>query len=288
MGDKIVVKGYKIQGQIDQYGIRSVYKALCIRDGKEVFLTTMPAKSTAEMNNLRRRAQQSSLLRMPGIAVALDSGEAINEIFYYTTEAISTQPILNYLAQISDRAEYTFTCLGLFLKALELLEYIHSAKTTHRDLSTQQLRVTEDGECVIEGFINGRPKQETRNIANMVFLPYISPEQLLGHAADVKTDIYSMGVILYELMTDHLPYTNNHMKMEDYKTGRVQAPSQHRLDLPDEVAGCILKAMASRNTRYASVREFADDIEAIYNKRSLRMKFQTMLRTFRNMLTLKM
>lgn len=274
MSQRIVVKGYQLGGKVDESGLRSIYKGLHIRSGQDVFITVIRVRPGRSLNQLARRAQLSKKLQHTSLVTAIDSGTLPNDRFYYTHKATSSFPLTQILAEVPREEDRHFAAVRYFLKLLEVIDYIHQARSTHRDLNTSQVRVTPLGIILLDGYINARPRMEARNIINIVNLPYMSPEQLTGAPADAKTDIYSLGVMLYELMTGSLPYTSNFAKQEDARQGIVPSPSLHKSNVSADLEGIMIKALAPRSSRYKHVGEMAADLEAYYNQRSIRLKIR--------------
>jgi len=275
MSSHIVVKGYQVGSLIDQSGLRNIYRALHLRSGKEMFLTVIAVRPGRSLNTLLRRAEQSKRLTLPGLVPSFEYGALPDDKFFYSHQAIPSFPLKRVLADTFDDVERFYTMIRYFDDVLEYVDYIHEAGSTHRDLNTSQIRVSHRDTVLLEGFINARPKLEPRNIANIVNLPYMSPEQLMGTArADRKTDIYSLGVILFELVTGSLPYESNHSKIEDIRQGIVPSPSFYKMDVPMELEAIIVKALAPRASRYSHIREFQRDLEKYYKKRALRQKLK--------------
>lgn len=195
---------------------------------------------------------------------------------------------MRVVAETPDGDDRLYLTIRYFLGLLELVDYIHEAGTTHRDLNTGQVRIDNNNKVLLEGFINARPKVEPRNIANVVNFPYMSPEQLMGAApADRKTDIYSAGVVLFELITGVLPYESNYSKVEDIRQGIIPSPSLYKMDVPTDLEAIIMKALAPRTSRYRHVRELMADLETFYNRRSIRYKLKDFSHTLRSLIGAK-
>jgi serine/threonine protein kinase len=274
MTTNIVVKGYKIFRQIDQQGLKTIYSALHLKSGKEIFITAIAVSPGRDLSALIKRSRISRKLILPSLVTAIDYGTLPTNTFFYSHEAIQSLPIKRILEETKDPSEYIYTVLNYFIEALEILAYVHDAQITHRNINSSQLRISAENTVVFEGFINARPKQESRNIANIVHLPYTSPEQLMGAPADRKTDIYSMGVILHELITTELPYTSNYSKIEEARNGSTPTPSKFMENIPTTLENIIMKALAPRRSRYNHVRDWIVDLEKFYDERSFKMKLK--------------
>lgn len=288
MTHRFVVKGYKLGSEIDRSGMRSIYRALHIRTGKEVFVTVINVRNERSLENLQKRAAVSQKCTNQCIVTALDYGLADDRCFYYTHKAIKTKPIVDAIDDVESNDKRMFFILRYFIKALECVEYLHLAKTTHRDLCTKNLRVDDKSNVILEGFINARPKIEHRDVASVVDLPYMAPEQLLGAPADRKTDIYSMGIILYELVTGVVPYNSNYTKIEDFRKGVAPSPSMDKMDIPSVIENSIMKALSGRNDRYNTIAEWFEDLYVWYGKRPLSLKFEDMAINIKKMFTVKL
>ena len=287
MTTNIVVKGYKIIRQIDQLGLRTIYNALHLKSGNEVFITTISVGPGRDLTSLIKRCRISRKLVLPTLVTAIDYGTLPNNMFFYTHGALPSLPIKRILEEIKNPADNLYTTLSFFMDALEIIAYIHDAQVTHRNINTEQLRISHSNKVHLEGFINARPKQESRNISNIVHLPFMSPEQLMGASADRKTDIYSMGVVLHELITGELPYPSNYSKTEDARNGVTPSPSKFMKDIHPSLENIIMKSLAPRKSRYNHARDWIMDLEQFYNERSFKMKFRDFSTSIKNIFAFK-
>ncbi len=285
MSHRIVVKGYQLCEQVDETGIRVIYRAIHLSSKREVFLTVFMLRAGRSQKMLARRAEQSKQLVWKRLASVLDHGTLPGGQFFFTQEARPSFPIAQVLREGKLGPERFFWMARYMMDALEAVAYIHGAGTTHRDLATHQLRVDADDGILLEGFINARPKTESKSVVNLVNLPYMSPELLLGANADAATDIYSMGIVLFELLTAQLPYKSNYAKIEDMRRGNVPAPSMYALDVPVELETITMRALSPRGTRYRDVSEFLEDLESFYNRRSMRFKIRDFSQSVKSMFT---
>ncbi|MCH1429647.1 MAG: protein kinase [Chlamydiales bacterium] len=284
----IRLKGYKIHEEIDQVGLRVIYRATHINTGDDVFVTMISVGPGRALNTLVKRAKDSQKLLLNGLVTALDIGVVQDRYFYYTHYAIPSTPVMDFLdSKVTDK-DRLFVLLGFFIQVLEIVDYIHRAETYHRDLNTSQIRVDGSNNILLEGFINARPASESKNISSTIFLPYISPEQLLGASSDKKTDIYSLGVVLYEMITGSLPYSSNFSKIEDARIGQVPSLTLHKKGIAKELDVIVMKMLSPRNSRYRGIQEILIDLETFYKRRSFKLKMKDFVSSVKNLLQMRL
>jgi serine/threonine protein kinase len=287
MSSKIIVKGYRVGRSVSRTGFRTLYTGMKIQTGEEVLIHVISVRPGPSLRALIRRAEQSQLLTLPSIVSAIDYGVLPDQQFYYTSAARETASAMQLLERIEDQEERQFTAVRHFIELLRSIAYIHDAGATHRDLHSENIRIQTGGDVYLDGYINARPKIELRNVIHIVHLPYMAPEQLKGHSVDIKTDIYSLGVLFFEWLVGQLPYASNYAKVEDARQGGAPAPSQFKMDVPAELESIVLKALSPRSERYSHVQEMMTDLEDFYQKRSVRMKLRDLSSAVRRMLKLR-
>ncbi len=286
MSEDIVVKGYKIGKKVSTIGMRSVYRAQRLSDGKDVRMTVVLAHPGRSLNLLLKRAEQSKILKFPGFISALDCGVTANNQFYYTTLDIYAVPLKSRLNDYKDKAEKLFAIIRYGIQTLEVLDYIHRANTTHRNITCDNILIDYKDRAVFDGFIHDRPKFETPNAINAINLPYISPEQLTGCAADKKTDLYSFGIVLYEFMVGHVPYMSNFTKIEDARKGELPSLPADKMAILPAFEKVMNKLLATRESRYPTARRLVMDMEKLHHSRSFVLKFKDLSRTVKNLFTI--
>ncbi|MDF2550007.1 MAG: serine/threonine protein kinase [Chlamydiales bacterium] len=287
MNHYLVVKGYQTGPRIDQVGFKTLYRSLHLASQREYLITLVACKPGPSQKGLIRRAELSQKIEHPRLVAATDYGTLPDGRFYYTHPAVPSFPLERIIKDIADQEERWQQSIRFFLQFLEALDYIHRAKATHRDLNLSHLRVNLQDELLVEGFINARPKVEPSSMIHLVHLPYLAPEQLVGHAADAKTDLYAAGVMLFELLTGKRPYTSNYAKIDDAKRGMAPNPCDIQPDLPKHLAMPLVKALSVRKHRYASAQEMREDLKLYAQRRPFREKLRDFSDNLMQLLFLK-
>jgi serine/threonine-protein kinase len=150
----------------------------------------------------------------------------------------------------------------------DALEYIHSHGVVHRDLKPENVIVGDDGQITLLDFGIAR-KAGAARLTFAKFSPtvgtadYISPEQVKGNRGDERSDVYAVGVILYEMLTGQLPFTgeNAFVIMNARLTGELPRVRQINPDIAPEIESIVAKAMQRySNLRHSSARELALDL----------------------------
>jgi len=109
MSHKVLVKGYQVGEKIDEIGLKSFYRALHLKSGKQVFLTLIPARHIRTQKALARRAKLSKKLLLSGIVSAIDYGTIKNETFYYSQAPKSSLPLNYIVSEVKGKKEHYFT-----------------------------------------------------------------------------------------------------------------------------------------------------------------------------------
>jgi eukaryotic-like serine/threonine-protein kinase len=267
---------YRILRLIGEGGMGAVYEAEQEQPHRLVALKLI--KSGFASLELRRRFEQEAQvlgrLQHPGIAQIYEAGSVETEFGpqpYFAMELIAGKPLLEYATAegLSTRAR-----LELMVRCCEAVHHAHQRGIIHRDLKPANILVDANGQAKILDFgvarISDSDAQVTRQtgMGQLVgTLPYMSPEQVTGDPLDVdtRTDVYALGVILYELLAGHLPYEVNRWTLpEAVRVIREQdaAPLSsvsrvYRGDIETIVAKALDK---DKTRRYASASDLAADI----------------------------
>lgn len=163
----------------------------------------------------------------------------------------------------------------LIFKCTRALAFAHRIGITHRDIKPANLLLTPEGEIKISDFGAAISNQNERTQISGVGSPaYMSPEQVQEKQLDHRTDIYSLGVVLFQLLTGRLPFQadNQFNMVYQIMNGNFPLPSKLRPDLPPVLNNIVAKATArNRDERYATWEAFSDDLAEAVRSRQLLM-----------------
>lgn len=269
---------YEIVGILGEGGQGVVYEARQQRLERPVALKVVRGGCFHDEQDVRlfeREIHTLALLKHPAIAAIYEAGAADDGVHFFAMELVPGVPITTYAAQgdigLTER-------LRLFHTVCEAIQYAHQRGVIHRDLKPGHILVDADGAPKILDFGLARvrgpdgpgapPADITTGVGRIQgTLPYMSPEQAQGRSdeIDVRTDVYALGVILYQLLTGALPYDVSNVG--PHEAARViseqppRRPGAVRRDLPGDVETIILKALEKEpGRRYQGAAALADDI----------------------------
>ena len=266
---------YRILEQIGAGGMGVVYRARDEKLQRDVAIKVLPAGTLGdEVARRRFREEALSLARLnhPNIATVHDFGTQ-DGIDFLVTEYI---PGVNLDAKIAGRPLPGRTLLGLGVQLAQGMLAAHEQGLVHRDLKPANLRITPDGRLKILDFGLARlirteaDTDLTASVAKlddtMGTLPYMAPEQLRGEKTDARSDIWSVGAVLYEMATGRRPFPESHgpLLIDAILNRDPDLPKKWNREVSPGLENVILKALdKDPQHRYQSVRELLIDLERL-------------------------
>ncbi len=211
------VSHYEIIAQLGAGGMGVVYRARDERLGRDLALKVLPTESMDDQNaraRLLREAQMASSLNHPHIAHIYEVGED-RDLLFIAMELVEGRPLREVIGQSGLNPE---TVLRLGLQIADALAYAHERGVIHRDLKSANVMITPEGRAKVLDFGLAKRLQEEdgdktspelslTGSGMMVGTPnYLPPEVLLGGKADPRSDVWAMGVVLYEMASGKLPF----------------------------------------------------------------------------------
>ena len=289
---------YAIIRRIGAGGMGVVYEAEQAEPKRRVALKVARLPAGAEFYQVRhfqREIQVLGRFRHPSIAQIYDAGHTEDGQQYFVMELVDGEPLTEYceLHELSLQAR-----LDLFGRVCEAVQYAHRRGVIHRDLKPSNILVDDGGVPHILDFGLSRfvdPDMEvTRSIldgqALVGTLPYMSPEQTVVEAVDldVRTDVYSLGVILYEMLTGEYPYPVAGQLadvLRNIAESEPARPSSIHRKINDEVETIVLRALAKeRDRRYQSAEALGQDVRRYLDGEPIEAKRDSALYVIRKLL----
>ncbi len=260
MGDR-----YEILEKIGTGGMSDVYKAKCHKLNRYVAVKVLKQEFSENANfvsKFRIEAQAAAGLMHPNIVNVYDVGEE-NGIHYIVMELVEGITLKKY---IEKKARLSYKeAVSIAIQVSMGIEAAHNNHIIHRDIKPQNIMISKDGKVKVTDF--GIAKAATSNTITsnvMGSVHYTSPEQARGGYSDEKSDIYSLGITLFEMLTGRVPFNGEttvaiaikHIQEE------MASPKEFVSEIPSSVEGIVLKCcQKSPDRRYQSVQELIADLK---------------------------
>jgi serine/threonine protein kinase len=227
----------------------------------------------ALFERFRREVAIGRMLVHPNIQRALDGGET-RSVPYLVLEYVEGERFRDYLEKHGRLSPAE--AVGFATQLASALEYAHAQRIYHRDLKPENVLITPEGQLKIIDFgiayLEGARRLTWKWLSTTVGTPdYMSPEQVQGGRGDARSDLYALGIMLYEMVAGRPPYSgdNAFAVMEGHLSGRPSPPSRFNRSVPPGLDGIVLKAIRKDPLeRYQSATEMLRDL-ARYQELSL-------------------
>ena len=274
----MITKGQKINDRyeviksIGEGGMANVYLAHDLILDRDVAVKVLRGDLAGDekfVRRFQREALAASSLSHPNIVEMYDVGED-NGTYYIVMEYIDGKTLKQL---IKKRGALTISeCIDIMVQLTDGIDHAHASYIIHRDLKPQNIMIQDNGEIKITDFgiamaLNNTQLTQTNSVMGSVH--YLPPEQASGKGATVKSDIYSMGILFYELLTGTLPFRGDNAVEIAFKHIKNDIPSikESNPSIPQSIENIVLKATAKNpKNRYSNAKEMHDDLLTALNE----------------------
>lgn len=258
---------YQIIRSIGEGGMANVYLAEDTILNRRVAVKILRGDLASDekfVRRFQREAISASSLNDPNIVEVYDVGEDDGK-YFIVMEYVEGKTLKQL---IKKRGSLTLPeVIDIMLQLTKAIAHAHESYIIHRDIKPQNVIILEDGTVKIMDFgiavaLNSGDLTQTNSVMGTVY--YIPPEQANGGAATIKSDIYSLGILMYELVTGHVPFKGDNPVEVALKHMKEPLPSicEYDPDMPQSIENIILRASAKNpKNRYESAMEMHDDLK---------------------------
>jgi serine/threonine-protein kinase len=259
---------YRITDEVATGGMATIFRARDTRDGREVAIKVPHFQAECDpvfFSRFQREIEIGEKLDHPGLIKVLEGGKPGS--LYMAAEWVegrSLRQIISEAGKLSiDRA------VRIAIQICDALEYAHRQGVVHRDLKPENIMVSPKDEVKIMDFgiasVAGARRLTFGKFSEVMGSPdYISPEQVQGKRGDARSDLYALGIVLYEMLTGTVPFngSNAFAIMNDRVLNHPIPPRRMEPSITQELQEILYRALErDPKNRYASAREFAWDLQ---------------------------
>src|SRR5579864_7650114 len=272
MGPGTLIAHYRLVAPLGEGGMGAVYLADDTTLGRRVALKVLPPEFAANPDRMHRFEQEAKLasaLTHPNVATIFEIGQQ-GELRFLAMEYVEGRPLAEQIRQGPLKIQ---DLVQIGMQVADALDDAHSKGIIHRDIKPANLMITPRGHVKVLDFglaklqAGHKSAEETQLLtsAGLVVgtVEYMSPEQALGREVDYRTDIFSLGVVLYEMATGRLPFAgaNTQETMARLLNSQPDAVARFNYDATEELDRVIRKCLEKeRERRYQSARELLVDL----------------------------
>jgi len=267
----VFIGRYKVIEELGRGGMGIVYRGEDPVLDRPVAIKVLPPKKLSQKKAVKRflrEAKVSARLDHPYIIKIFDIGEE-EGIYHIVMEYISGKTLRDVVEERESITQIDITqMVVLFTQICQAIEYAHNLKIVHRDIKPENIMLTAEGNAKVMDF--GLAVLEDRHSltevgAVMGTIAYFSPEQARGEPADFRSDIYSLGVMFYEMLTNTLPFeaTNPSEMIQKHLTAIPAPPTKRNPSIPPAIEALIQKALRKHpDERYLSVTDMVTELKS--------------------------
>ncbi len=270
---------YRIQRKLGAGGMADVYLAEDQELGRRVAIKILNGRHANDdqfIERFRREAKNAAALNHPNIVSIYDRGEA-EETYYIAMEFLDGRTLKELI--VGRGAAPVNVAIEYARQILSALRFAHRHGIVHRDIKPHNVLVDGEGRVKVTDFGIARAGTSQMTEAGSIVgtAQYLSPEQARGGEVDPRSDLYSLGIVLYELLTGKTPFdgeTPVEIAMKHLSTA-PKPPSKLRPDVPPELDMVVMRALAKNpDDRYQSADEMEGDLDRV--ARGVRVSATTM------------
>ena len=283
--ERVLAGRYQVGEIIGRGGMADVFEGLDLRLGRKIAIKLLKSDLANDDNfesRFAQEAQASAKMAHPTIVRIYDAGEEVStdsngnvrKTPFIVMEYVKGKLLRDLMLE---RKLTTSEAVNYAKGVLTALEYSHRAGIIHRDIKASNIMVTEEGQVKVMDFgiarvISDSSATQAHTSGIVGTAQYFSPEQARGEAVDARTDLYSTGVVLYEMLAGRPPFKGDTAVSVAYQhvSEKVIAPSEHNPEITTELDQVVLLALAKdRDERFQTAEEFRDHLLTAAKKEAL-------------------
>ena len=264
---QLVDDRYRVLGKLGGGGMADVYLAEDTTLGRRVALKVLLKRFVEDetfVERFRREAKAAAGLNHPNVVSIYDWGQ-IDHVYYIVMEYVEGETLKERIRRVGRLP--AGEAVAIVVELLSAVQFAHANNVVHRDIKSQNILIDRHGKVKVTDFGIARAGDSSMTEAGSILgtAQYLAPEQAKGERVDERSDLYSVGVVLYEMLTGSVPFKGDSavtVAMKHVNELPVE-PAELVPGLPYALNQIVLKALAkSPERRYASAAEFAHDLRS--------------------------